>query len=177
MSSAGTLPGGLVASMRSRLKAAGLRPSHRHARALEVVAAAAGPLTAAEVFERLYAEGVSATPTTVYRALHAMEAHGILRREFLTDDRRAVAAYRLLDPAEAAGHVLVCPNCHRSVRLPADVLQSPLKEAARLAGMAISDRRITVEVICDDCASPAGVFARYASSGSRPGALSISEGL
>jgi Fur family ferric uptake transcriptional regulator len=74
---------GSVEHVRGLIRNAGLRATPGRMAVLSVLVAAKGPLTHAEVYERVGAQG--ADSSTIFRALNDMSSAGLLRRMELGD--------------------------------------------------------------------------------------------
>lgn len=76
-------PAGSIEQIRTLIREAGLRATPGRIGVLSVLVAAKGPLTHAEVYERVGDQG--ADSSTIFRALNDMAAAGLLRRMELGD--------------------------------------------------------------------------------------------
>lgn len=98
-----------IEHVRNLIRGAGLRATPGRIAVLTELVSATGPLTHAEVFERVSNQG--ADPSTIFRALNDMSTAGLLRRMELGDH---VWRYELLvkhQPEEGPHAHFLCLGC------------------------------------------------------------------
>lgn len=127
-----------------RLRAAGLRPTVARIGVLQAIdEPAAGAVCAEDVVRQMLRRGTPASPSTVYRVIHELDAAGLLQREW---DHARKALYRVRPDGQDARSVsLVCRRSGRAVPLAADgELHALLLEAAARAGFDLRGQALTV---------------------------------
>ena len=140
------------AGVRDRLRARGLRWTPQRRMILDVLGAADGHVTGADVVERCRERDANTTPSTVYRTLDVLEELGYIRHSHSAAGREE---FHVL-PAAEHGH-LECRACGGVVELePGDIaaVVAPIRE--RL-GFVPDVGHLTISGLCAGCA---GVSAR-----------------
>lgn len=140
------------ADLKARLREAGLRATASRSAVLECMTAAQGPLTHADVCERLAESGFDRA--TVYRNLADLTDSGLLRRSDLGDH---LWRFELSKPADAhdehASEVhphFVCTECGAVACLPdGAVTVAAVRGAPRSLKLGKVD--IQVRGACNDC--------------------------
>ena len=120
--------------VRDRLRAQGLRWTPQRRTLIEVLAAADGHVTAAELVERCRAVDPATTPSTVYRTLDVLEDLGIVRHHHGPEGREE---FHVL-PDTDHGH-LHCLGCRETWEIE-------VGEAALLMAALEADRGFVVEL-------------------------------
>ncbi len=138
--------------LKSELRARGLRATAARAAVYEVLLAAGGPVTHADVCDKL--ESAAFDRATIYRNLVDLAEVGLARRSDLGDHLwRFELANRTHDehqPSDAAHPHFVCTECGTVECLPdGAVTVAPVKGAPR----ALKKARVEVQVrgTCNDC--------------------------
>jgi Fur family transcriptional regulator, ferric uptake regulator len=138
---------GGVQDVGKQLRAQGRRMTPQRQRVLDAVAAL-GHATPEAVVERVAADGgVGLAASTVYRALDALEALGIVGHTHL--DHRA-PAYHLADHAD---HVhLVCRACGRVEQCPRELADGFAGNVLTDTGFVADVTHMAVHGVCSRCA-------------------------
>ena len=110
---------------------------------LEVLLAAAGPLTAYELLDRLPGE----TPASVYRHLDFMLEHGLAHR--LETTRAYVACGHPDHPH--AGQFLICRQCGTVVEVEDERVDAATEQLGARAGFALDQRTVELTGVCGTC--------------------------
>ena len=125
-----------------RLRAVRLRPTAARIGILLAVEAAGQPLSAEDVFRHLVLRGTPASVGTIYRALQALQAKGLLLREW---DAQRKARYRARGMThDGLALQLVCGENGRTVMLEDPALHARLVEAAARAGVDVAGQPLCV---------------------------------
>jgi Fe2+ or Zn2+ uptake regulation protein len=132
------------------LRAQGQRLTPTREVVVDVLAAAAGPLTIPEIL----AARPELAQSSVYRNLVVLEEVGVVHRMMTRDE---FARYELAEDLTEHHHHLVCSNCGRVEDLPATPavehsLAAAIDEAARSAGFRTLHHRLDLVGLCSNCA-------------------------
>ena len=122
-----------------------MKNTQRRAAILELVAAADGPISAEELFQRLQKQFPNLALSTVYRNLERFADDGLIDKEISPD---GVFRY---SSQEGHGHYLVCTQCHRKIRLhecPLSAIEEQLEEET---GYSIDRPQLTLYGKCPIC--------------------------
>ena len=103
------------------------------------------PLTAMEIL-RLDKSNIL-NLSTIYRALIAFEAEGIVRKDISAHSRDAL--YSLKE--EEHGHIIECIKCHKHVELDYCPFDEANREIEKKTGFAIEDENHIIYGVCADC--------------------------
>lgn len=149
----------------ARLRQAELRPTIARISILQIVGAAESRAWSADdVHRQMILRGTRTSIGTVYRAIHQLEAKGLLLREW-SPSRKAL--YRT-KPAEhdAQMHRFVCRSCARSIAFTDPELQARLQWIAQAQGFDLVAHTVAIHVDCVGCSrtSLAGEAPRILSS-------------
>jgi Fur family ferric uptake transcriptional regulator len=133
-------------AVRDRLRAQGLRWTPQRRLILDVLEAADGHVTGAEVVERCRKRDANTTPSTVYRTLDVLEDLGYIRHSHSAAGREE---FHVL-PAAEHGH-LECRACGGVVELaPSDVTAVVEPIRARF-GFVPDVGHLTISGLCAGC--------------------------
>ena len=140
----------LIAEVRAKCTALGLRFTPLREKVLELIANASGPSKAYTLLEQLRTEHDSAAPPTVYRALEFLLEHGFVHK---VESINAFVAC----PHPGGSHLaqfLVCDQCGTAIELEGEMLPKLLTELA--VAQQFSAERLVVEVHgrCINCTRP-----------------------
>ena len=140
----------LIAEVRAKCLALGLRFTPLREKVLELIANASGPSKAYTLLEQLRSEHDSAAPPTVYRALEFLLEHGFVHK---VESINAFVAC----PHPSGTHLaqfLVCDQCGTAIELEGEMLPKLLTELA--VAQQFSAERLVVEVHgrCINCTRP-----------------------
>ncbi len=113
---------------------------------IEVLLAANGHLTGAELVERSRARHPDTTPSTVYRTLDALEAVGLVRHSHGHDGREE---FHVL-PTTEHGH-LRCDRCGATWEIEADEARQLTRTLARRRGFTLNLSHLTIVGRCASC--------------------------
>jgi len=116
---------------------------------IEVLLAANGHLTGAELVERSRARHPDTTPSTVYRTLDTLEAVGLVRHSHGHDGREE---FHVL-PTTDHGH-LRCESCGSTWEIEADEARQLTQALARRRGFTLNLSHLTIVGRCASCSSP-----------------------
>ena len=149
------------AGVMERLRTSGIRPTIARIGVLQVIGAVApGRICAEDVFRQMLLRGTRVSIGTVYRAIHQLEANGLVLREW---DHSRTAYYRIKPSRfERPTHRIFCRTCSHSVAFTDADFLARLADVAQSQGILIVERDVTIQVDCagclgkpDDCRVPA----------------------
>lgn len=140
--------------LRDRLRAAGLRATSARVSVLRCLQASTAPLTHAEVYEQVAADGFDRA--TVYRNLVDLAEVGFVRRYDLGDHVWRFELLREGEGGEAAhsaeGHPhFVCSDCGTVECLPAAVVSVQSNRGGPRALKKGAGLEIQIRGLCNDC--------------------------
>jgi Fur family transcriptional regulator, zinc uptake regulator len=137
-----------LASARAICAQRGERFTELRGRVLELVWASHRPIGAYPILERLKADGRSAAPPTVYRALDFLMSAGLVHRI------ESLNAYiGCAHPGERhASQFLICKACGTAVELDEPSVSDALSAAAGRRGFKVEARVVELSGACADCA-------------------------
>jgi Fur family transcriptional regulator, ferric uptake regulator len=122
-------PGESIEQIRELIREAGLRATLGRIAVLSVLVAAKGPLTHAEVYERVGDQGADAS--TIFRALNDMSTAGLLRRMELGDHSWRYELLVKHQPDDGPHAHFLCIGCGEIFCLePVDVRSQLVREKA-----------------------------------------------
>lgn len=125
----------------------GARLTALRSRVLEIVWQQHKPLGAYDILAVLAAEGRSAAPPTVYRALEFLQEHGLVHR--LSSVNAFVGCSR---PGHAgAGQFLICRSCGNAAELMDDGVERAIARSAASQGFAVHAHTVEISGVCPDC--------------------------
>ena len=134
--------------MRDHFRRAGMRWTPQRRLILEVIEAADGHVTAAELVDRCRAVDAETTPSTVYRTLRVLEEMGVVQHAHGADGREEFH----VRPEAAHGH-LHCSECGSSWEIsPADAATTVTAFRDRL-GFEIDLSHLSVGGTCAACSA------------------------
>jgi Fur family zinc uptake transcriptional regulator len=116
-------------------------------RVLELVWAGHKPVGAYQVLDALRADGRSAAPPTVYRALDFLLAQGLVHR---VESLNAFIGC----PHPGAAHAtqfLICKDCGTAVELDDPRIDAAIDGTAAKLGFAVAARTVEIAGTCADC--------------------------
>jgi Fur family ferric uptake transcriptional regulator len=132
--------------VRQRLHDRGLRWTPQRRLLVEVLEAADGHVTGAELVERCQALDPGFIPSTVYRTLDVLEEVGYVRHAHGLDGREE---FHVL-PAVEHGH-LHCSRCGSSWEVEADEVAGFVDDLSRRRGFAVELGHLSVVGTCAAC--------------------------
>ncbi len=115
----------------------------------EILQAATQPLSAYGILELLAQHHPNPKPPTVYRALQALQANGLVHK---INSLNAFVVCR--DGHQGHHHAsafLVCDDCGNTTELCLSALDKPLKSASEQAGFAMHNATLEMHGQCGDC--------------------------
>lgn len=122
---------------------AGLKKTKQRRAVWDALSAAEKPLSAQELHSRLPGRDGFAV-STVYRALAALEEHGVVTRTTMLGEETAI--YHLKQAGH--GHFAICLGCHRQVPIG----HCPLERATVETGdFQVTDHRLELYGWCAAC--------------------------
>jgi Fur family zinc uptake transcriptional regulator len=126
----------------------GLKLTELRRRVFEEIAASHEALGAYEILDRLAAKGPRLAPISVYRAIDALLAAGVVHR---LESRNAFFACHAAHAPERDQLILVCERCGRVAEIEGETVFAAIGEAVERA--AFAPRRTVAEVSgeCSDC--------------------------
>ena len=133
-------------SVRDQLRQRGLRWTPQRRAILEVLASAAGHVTAAELLERCRAVDPEVTGSTVYRTLDALEALGLVVHSHGKDGREE---YHVA-PKEEHAH-LACETCGSTWEVGSGEISALLDQLESAREFSVSVSHLTISGICASC--------------------------
>ena len=133
----------------TRLRAVGQRLTTNRRSLLDVLTAAARPLTIPEILDRQ--PGLA--QSSVYRNLVVLEEAGVVHRVVGTDD---FARWELTEDLAGHHHHLICASCGRVEDVPASAgLERSVAAAAaaitRTTGFRTQHHRLDLVGVCESC--------------------------
>ena len=130
----------------ARLRARGLRWTPQRQNVVQVLAAANGHLTGAELVELCRARDPQTIPSTVYRTLDALEELGLVRHGHGPDGREE---YHVLPEAEHAH--LHCTVCGRVWEIDPAEADRLVRTLAAARGFRVELSHVSIAGVCSDC--------------------------
>jgi len=125
----------------------GVRLTRLRSRVLEIVWQQHKPAGAYDILAVLAAEGRSAAPPTVYRALDFLQEQGLVHR--LSSLNAFVGCSR---PGHAgAGQFLICRTCGNAAELNDDGVERAISRSAASQGFTIHAHTVEISGVCPDC--------------------------
>lgn len=125
----------------------GARLTPLRARVLEIVWQSHKPAGAYDILAVLTAEGRSAAPPTVYRALDFLIEHGLVHR--LASLNAVVGCRR---PGHAgAGQFLICRTCGNAAEINDAGIERAIEGSAAAHGFETHGNNVEITGICPDC--------------------------
>jgi Fur family zinc uptake transcriptional regulator len=132
----------------SAFAARGLRLTDLRRAVLTEIAGSHKAVGAYEVQERLADRGMRLAPISIYRAIDALVAAGLVHR---LESRNAYFACLGMH-AEAEGSVvLTCEACARVAEVPGDVVRRSIEAAAVAVNFRVRSAVVEVVGLCADC--------------------------
>ena len=123
------------------------RPSHVRDAVAELVAASdKHGWTLDDAHAALQSRGVSADPSSVFRALIHLSEQGELERFDVGDGRT-----RFEPPGRHHEHI-VCSDCGQVAEVPGCLIDQRVREVERRTGFAVTGHRLTFSGRCAGCA-------------------------
>lgn len=122
------------------------RATRRRSLMLELLVQAGRPLSAQELYE-ICLPHMRLSPSTVYRALSALAARGVLERALRPDGTACYQPVRALH-----SHSLVCSRCHRVVPIDGCPLQQMARRLERETGFVVTGHWLQFIGLCPECA-------------------------
>jgi Fur family ferric uptake transcriptional regulator len=132
----------------ARLSSAGVKPSRNRVLVLEELARESNDATAQQIHRRLARRNSRIGLATVYRALSAMSAAGVVDE---LPHGSTETCYRLCGSGHH--HHLVCDGCHRVIELPGCPAKGWIERGAREAGFEVTGHRLEARGLCKACRS------------------------
>lgn len=128
--------------------ARGVRLTVIRRRVLEIIWQSHAPIGAYAILDALRAEGRSAQPPTVYRALDFLLAEGLAHR--ITSLNAYIGCTA---PGRTHGaQMLICERCGTVAELDEGRIGETVDAAARAVGFRITNQALEVVGVCRDCA-------------------------
>jgi len=132
--------------VREQLRRRGLRWTPQRRAILEVLASAAGHVTASELLERCRAVDPEVTASTVYRTLDTLEDLGLVVHSHGRDGREE---YHVVPNAEH-GHI-VCERCGNTWEVAPDEISSLVDHLDRARAFTVSVPHLSISGLCAGC--------------------------
>lgn len=133
------------------LRSAGCRPTPQRLLVLQALGAGAH-VTAEEALTHARARVPTITASTVYRALEALVAAGLVRQSDLGAGRLHYELRR-----DHPHHQVVCETCGAVAHVHDAALEPLARAIADATGYRLSpDREVTIPAVCPDCQGAAG---------------------
>nr|WP_093839395.1 Fur family transcriptional regulator [Streptomyces aidingensis] len=126
------------------------RPTPQRAAVQEALARCQDFVSAQVLHALLTSDGRRVGLTTVYRALHELEAAGGVD---VIGDGDGGRLYRRR-PAEGHRHYLICRSCGRSRPVEAEAVERWAERVAREAGYATVEHTVELSGVCPRCHRP-----------------------
>ena len=128
-------------------RARGARLTPLRARVLEIVWRSHKPLGAYDILAVLAAEGRSAAPPTVYRALEFLLEQGLAHRLASLN-----AFIGCSQPGHAgSGQFLICRSCGNAAELNDGGVERAITRSAASQGFAVHGHTVEISGVCPDC--------------------------
>jgi Fur family zinc uptake transcriptional regulator len=116
-------------------------------RVLELVWGSHRPVGAYEVLDELRADGRSAAPSTVYRALEFLLDQGLVHR---IESRNAFIG--CVNPGDShAGQFVICGRCGDAVELHDDDIAAAARRGAERLGFRVLGQTVEIRGLCSIC--------------------------
>jgi Fur family ferric uptake transcriptional regulator len=133
---------------RAELARAGHRSGGARELVLDLLAEQRCCLSAQEIHDRLREDERGVGLATVYRALEALDALGLVHRV----DVGGVACFEPADPSGEHHHHAICGRCGERAAFEDPELEALIERAGRRLGYAVAAHDVTLRGICPDCA-------------------------
>jgi len=128
-------------------RARGVRLTPLRTRVLAIVWQNHKPMGAYDILAVLAAEGRSAAPPTVYRALEFLLEQGLVHR--LSSLNAVVGCSR---PGHAGcGQFLICRSCGNAAELNDSAVERAITRSAASQGFAVQGHTVEISGVCPDC--------------------------
>jgi Fur family zinc uptake transcriptional regulator len=125
----------------------GVRLTALRTRVLEIVWQNHKPMGAYDILAVLAAEGRSAAPPTVYRALEFLLEQGLVHR--LSSLNAVVGCSR---PGHTGcGQFLICRSCGNAAELNDSAVERAITRSATSQGFAVQGHTVEISGVCPDC--------------------------
>ncbi len=115
---------------------------------LSEIAGSHRAIGAYEVLERLAEKGTRLAPISVYRAIDALVAAGVVHR---LESRNAFFACLGRHDATGASIVLACETCARVAEVPGEAVRQSIEAVTSAHGFCVRAAVIEVAGVCADC--------------------------
>jgi len=130
----------------------GARLTDLRRRVLELVWSSHRPLGAYNILQALQADGRSAAPPTVYRALEFLAGHGLVHRIASLN-----AFVGCSDPrARHPGQFLICRQCDSALEMNDPAISDVICNSAARLDFQVDEQTIEVIGVCPNCSSAGG---------------------
>ena len=130
------------------LAVAGVHRSRARDRVIEVLSDQDCALSAAEVEQRLRAEGRPTARATVYRALELLVDHGLAERVLVGEGQ---ARFEPVEPSGHHHHHLVCGQCGRLVAFDDPGLERAIDDLSDRLGVTVDSHDVLLRGACERC--------------------------
>ena len=130
------------------LAVAGVHRSRARDRVIEVLSDQDCALSAAEVEQRLRAEGRPTARATVYRALELLVDHGLAERVLVGEGQ---ARFEAVEPSGHHHHHLVCGQCGRLVAFDDPGLERAIDDLSDRLGVTVDSHDVLLRGACERC--------------------------
>jgi len=128
-------------------RARGVRLTPVRARVLEIVWQKHKPMGAYDILAVLGAEGRSAAPPTVYRALEFLQEQGLVHR--LSSLNAFMGCSRPGHPG--SGQFLICQTCGNAAELNDGGVERAISRSAASQGFAVHGHTVEISGVCPEC--------------------------
>lgn len=131
----------------SLCRARGVRLTPLRSRVLEIVWQEHKPMGAYDILAVLAAEGRSAAPPTVYRALEFLQGQGLVHR--IASLNAFVGCSRPGHPG--SGQFLICRSCGNAAELNDGGVERAITRSAASQGFSVHAHTVEISGVCPDC--------------------------
>lgn len=137
-----------VEYVHSSLAVAGLKRSRARDRIIEALSEQECALTAAEIEQRLRAEGRRTARATIYRTLDLLVEHGLAERVLVDTGQ---TRFEPVEPSGSHHHHLVCGHCGRLVAFADPGLERAIDRLSDRLGVTVDSHEVLLRGACDRC--------------------------
>jgi Fur family zinc uptake transcriptional regulator len=143
-----------VSAANERARAAfeekGLKLTPLRLRVFEELAGSHTAMGAYDLLERLAKNGPRLAPISVYRALDALLAAGVVHR---LESRNAFFACHASEPQHKPSMIMVCSSCGTIAEAPAKPVRDAIDRLAKALSFQLETSLLEISGVCGPCAS------------------------
>ena len=139
-------------TLRETLRDKGLRATNSRVRVMKCLLAAGGPLTHAEVYDRIHHFGMNRA--TVFRNLNDLVDVGLLARGDMGDHLWRFEIRRATSESDGHRHAhFVCKDCGTVECIPGETVAHRVRESLPPPFRSLASLEVQLRGVCSDCVS------------------------